>query len=29
VRYAEAFEGCEDGAGFKKDDIPELFPFFG
>ncbi len=28
VRYAEAFEGCEYGAGFVKDDIPELFPFF-
>jgi LmbE family N-acetylglucosaminyl deacetylase len=29
VRYAEAFEGCEYGAGFSKDDIPALFPFFG
>jgi LmbE family N-acetylglucosaminyl deacetylase len=29
VRYAEAFEGCEYGAGFTKDDIPALFPFFG
>jgi hypothetical protein len=29
VRYAEAFEGCEYGAGFSKDDIPLLFPFFG
>lgn len=28
VRYAEAFEGCEYGAGFERDDIPELFPFF-
>jgi len=29
VRYAEAFEGCEYGAGFSRDDIPALFPFFG
>jgi LmbE family N-acetylglucosaminyl deacetylase len=29
VRFAEAFEGCEYGAGFTKDDIPALFPFFG
>lgn len=28
VRYAEAFEGCEYGAGFTRDDIPSLFPFF-
>ena len=27
-RYAEAFEGCEYGAGFNKEDIPRLFPFF-
>jgi len=28
MRYAEAFEGCEYGAGFSKDDIQALFPFF-
>jgi len=28
VRYAEAFEGCEYGAGFTRDDISSLFPFF-
>ena len=28
VRYAEAFEGCEYGAGFDKADIRALFPFF-
>ena len=28
VRYAEAYEGCEYGAGFSGDDVKELFPFF-
>lgn len=28
VRYAEAYEGCEYGAGFSRDERKDLFPFF-
>ncbi|HEC62033.1 MAG TPA: PIG-L family deacetylase [bacterium] len=28
VRYAEAFEACEYGAGVTAEQAPELFPFF-
>ena len=28
VRYAEAFEACEYGAGFKAEELRRLFPFF-